>query len=531
MPSRQVREIPSAGSMTGAGRNGPVAAGRRQAAWVSMTVGNLGLLVAIGQGLVLVPLYLRFIGVRLYGSWLGSSGLISWLAGLDFGISGLMVQRMSSAYGRGDARGVAAYFSSGVLVQVSAAALMIGVAAAIRSGVPGWMGVGRGESRTFALCFLAAVVARALETADNAVSGLSFALQLPTFSAVARIFGTLLGFGVSATLLLDGDRLWAIAAGLLARNGSLLIADAVYAFYLLRVRVGVGIHLDRSTIADFVRLTPPMLVGSMANAFGGKSEPALIAMIMKPELVAVFSLTRRAGELAAMVLDRISGAVFPGFTHLYAEGDQTRAAGVLAEVLTGYAATATLMLGAFAAFNRSFLRLWVGEAQFGGITLTLLMASAIFLSTRNRLVSYLYGATGEIARGAMVTTAETVARVALMVPLLVWLGLEGPPLAALATGIVLSGVLSRLMGEKLRREWPRAWPPVQVGRVVGYAVVVGLGVVVGLVVNAGTWAGLVLLCGGYLLVGSSILFVCDRQMRTLSVAFARWVLTPILGMP
>ena len=55
-----------------------------------LAIGSYSILVVdIIQGLALVPLYISFLGERLYGFWLASGGIIAILGFLDLGISNI----------------------------------------------------------------------------------------------------------------------------------------------------------------------------------------------------------------------------------------------------------------------------------------------------------------------------------------------------------------------------------------------------------------------------------------------------------
>jgi O-antigen/teichoic acid export membrane protein len=502
---------------------------RRRAAWTILTWGNLTLVVTVAQGLILVPLYLRFLGVRLYGAWLGSAGVVGWLGLVDVGVASLMIQRMSAALGRDDRREAGQYYTTGLLVQVGVAVVMAAAALGMAAHVPGWMGVALEDTRTFELCFLGAAIAGAITVINNAVSGLAFALQSPALPTIAGALASLLGFAVTGAILFSGYGLWAIAWGMLARSGALLAANAAFAGVLLGRRIPLRLAPSRAVVRDFARLAPPMLAGSAASAVGGRTEPALIAMMLSPELAAVYSLTRRAADVAGMILSRIGAAAFPGFAHLVASRDRSRAPAVLAEVRAGFGAAATLMLGTFVALDRSFVSLWVGSRQFGGLPLVVLVAGAVFISSRNGIMSYLFGATGEIARSSLVIGLEAVVRIALMAALLSALGLLGLPLAVLVTGAVMAFVLGRLMSERLggRTSSVRGWRvplPILI-----QAAVFAAALAVGATVAAPTWSALVALGASFVVVALGAMTLLDVRMRNLGRDLLRWVWTPARG--
>ena len=80
----------------------PLQISRRRAAKINLILGYGRYTVGIFNQLVLVPLYLRFIGIAVYGSWLASGNVVALLSVLDIGFNLIVTQRLATAFGAGD---------------------------------------------------------------------------------------------------------------------------------------------------------------------------------------------------------------------------------------------------------------------------------------------------------------------------------------------------------------------------------------------------------------------------------------------
>jgi O-antigen/teichoic acid export membrane protein len=58
--------------------------------------------LGIGSNLILLPLYLRFWSVAVYGEWMALYAIVSYLANLDFGVTVAAVNAATMAHARGD---------------------------------------------------------------------------------------------------------------------------------------------------------------------------------------------------------------------------------------------------------------------------------------------------------------------------------------------------------------------------------------------------------------------------------------------
>jgi O-antigen/teichoic acid export membrane protein len=410
---------------------------RRQAAMVHLIGGYFNIGLTILQGFLLVPLYLHYLGPRLYGLWLASGGVLAWLAVLDMGLGSLMIQRTSRSYGQKDAGEVGLYFFNGLLLQCGFMALLVGGAALLASWLPVWFKATAAEAPPLQWCFLLAAVSVAMSILNNGAASLSQSLQRPLFMIIATAACTLVGLLATILFLWIGLGLWAIPGGLLTRNVPLLTGNLLYSLWLVN-RAGGRLRYDKAIMADMLKLSPALFTSKFGSGLVGQIEPVLIASMIRPELAAAFAITKRAGDVIKLLLDRVAGAVFPGFSHLYARGEKDKAADVAGQVMTLVFSAGLVCLGAYIAGNASFVRLWVGDAHFVGQGVTILIAVSIFMIITNNLLSYLLGATGDISRPALLIFAEAVLRVVLMLLLLPSLGLVGLPVAMIISTSLFS---------------------------------------------------------------------------------------------
>ena len=485
---------------------GPAAAAprsRRRAALVSLVGGSANVVLLIVQGLLLVPLYLRYIGPTTYGAWMASGDVLGWLSVLDLGVSGIVLQRMAAAHGRGDHRSVAEYYGTGILVQSSLVALLTLIAVGAASRVPGWLHVQGAEAAELSACFAVAGLATGLGLLGYVVGGLALATQRMLFVNVATFVTGLAGIAVTLVLLLAGHGLWALALGMLARTGLLLLATAVHAAWVVRHDLRVRLAPRRTVLRELAGLSSVSVLTMLGNAAAGRSDALLIGLLFGPQSVTVYVLTRRAGEIVAQFLARIGGAVSPGFAHLVGSGDDARATAVLGQVQRAYLVAGSASVALYIALNRTFMELWVGRAQYGGHALTVLMGINVLVVGWSALVLYLDGAAGIIRRAGVLVFVEAVVRIcAALVLLRVW-GVGALPVA----GVVTTALAGELGLHWLRRRLGGGARPRLGMRLRGAvlpALLLGLGIAAGTVRWAGSWPGFVL-AGAVLSAAAAVL--------------------------
>lgn len=108
---------------------------RTRATIANLTFQYSSLVLGIIRGLVLVPLYLKFIDIKLYGAWLASGNVIVWLALMNPGLNELLRQQVAKFYGKKDWNNLGKVIGTGGLSFVPASQNLF-------EAVSGWHNLG-----------------------------------------------------------------------------------------------------------------------------------------------------------------------------------------------------------------------------------------------------------------------------------------------------------------------------------------------------------------------------------------------------
>ena len=415
--------------------NQPSEPNRRHAALVNLVGGYVNLALVTISGVFLLPLYLHYIDHRLYGAWAGSGDIIAWLGILDLGFASLMIQRMSDAYGKQNDRLMAQYFATGILV-LSALVVILNIVALILSQyIPGLMHISGSAASVLSISFVLSFIATGLGIINNGLVGFSFALQKTTVPNLLTIVCGVLRIFCTIWLLTLGKGLMAIALSYVLYNGSLLIGNVIYAYYLYRLKIKYPFCPNLGILKEFFMISPPMFFAKFGNAVMGKSSAAVVAIFLRPELATILVVTGKMADIIRMFLDRFGGATFAGFAHLVGSGQFTKARRVYEELVSIHTSISVLMTCVYIATNQWFVTVWVGPDQFGGQWLTFMLGLSVLASSRSSLLEYLYGATGQIVRTAYVILSESVLQIPFIFIFLFLMRLPGLPLANTLTSI------------------------------------------------------------------------------------------------
>jgi O-antigen/teichoic acid export membrane protein len=443
--------------------------------------------IVVVQALVLAPLFLRELGAPLYGAWLASGELLVWILAFDLGLPNLLIQRIGAAHARGDVATVGEYLAAGLLVL---AVIGLGLAAAVvvvAPLVPALMGLSGEDAHALRSVLRVAGIATAALVTTNAVVGFSRGIQQTGLISAASVLSVLCGFLVTLALLLSGWGLWAAAAGVVAR-ATILVLGAAWFVWLQVRRQGLAAHVRIRWRAcrELLAISPVTAAGGLAYAGMTQSETALVAILGRPDLAAAYALTRRAGDLARVLIDVIGMASYGSFAHLVASSERSRSLAVHAEVSSLRLSLAVTAAGAYVAVNASLVTVWVGEAQYLGLAATVAFAVQMVAVGQAYLMNYLYRATGAVAKGSWLLVAESLLRIPLMVILFQWMGVVGIPLAGVLTAIGFGSLALAWTCRELADTCP-ARPTASVTLHLARGAVLGAGVMIGAAWYQPTW--------------------------------------------
>ncbi len=348
------------------------------------------------QGVLLVPVYLRYVGSAEFGLWLIAGGVATWVAVIDPGISALMQQRVSRALGS-ERRGKAVRLARrGLRLNAALTGAMM-VVGALASG---WLAraIDPGctvPTRTGWWLVFLSVAGVAAGLMANALTSLGVALR----AARAHTIVTLVcaSAGIAATLgglVLGGDVL-ALATGVLVRGG----LQVLLAYPLVQAELKVlGPMEDEPAADEDQQLDGRALAWAaydkIVGTFALSADLFFVGRGFEAVTVTSYALTKKPVDLLLGCFQRLVVALAPALSFL-SGGPRSAEAGA---VVTAVGARTLWLLGGAvlgtALLLETLVGLWVGPAQFAGGNVAGILAAGLGVSVGASFFGNLYFASG-----------------------------------------------------------------------------------------------------------------------------------------
>nr|WP_298994245.1 MATE family efflux transporter [uncultured Polaribacter sp.] len=395
-----------------------------------LAIGNyLTLALDVVQGLLFVPIFLNFLGSRMYGLWLGTGGVIAVLSFLDMGIATLCVQRVAREYGKKNYNKIGLYFFNGILINLGFMLIMFLAGFMISLFLNYFFELNASEYKELSGAFLIALLALILALINNTVEGTLNSLQKPVFPKIVQVLGVVLSIITTYVLLIYDFGVIAIPIGMLVRYLFALLPNIVFLTILFYKNNIPIIKFDFLTIKDYLNLSPSLFLSKLGTSLVSNIEPTLINIFITPEIAVYYSVTKKGGGLVRTILDRIGGIIYPSLSHLHASDDGKEFKKLVVNLVKIIFPITLIGFLMFIIINGLFVDLWVGSENFLGYLMTFLIALSLMFGFLSNFSSYLISTTGDIKYPSIMVFFESIAKLICLYLFLSILGIRGLPLS------------------------------------------------------------------------------------------------------
>jgi O-antigen/teichoic acid export membrane protein len=344
------------------------------------------------SNLVLIPLYLQYLGQENYGLWITISGVVSYLSLLNLGITQTTSNRFGTAVARREPSRARAVFATGFWAYVRIAGSALLLVWAIGPWLPWHLLVKGSEAAQAEVRWVL------LLSASGFLTEQPFSLAGGCLRAIGRI-GTQQKVGIGVNL----GRL-AAAIGYLSLGGGLqglvvlltltnLLGHGALYWLLIREVHEVSLARRFRDMAVAAEMRGPSFYYFLLQASGAVAfsiDPIVISSLLATVLVAPYGVAQRLTMMAATAVGTIAINFGPAFLSAQARGEQQhletlyRRSVIISAVLGVTAAVLLLLAGPL------FITAWVGKSNFIGwptfVALVMLMVINIVLQPADVLL-------------------------------------------------------------------------------------------------------------------------------------------------
>ena len=387
--------------------------------------------------LLVTPLYLDLTSQELFGLWLTLGSVLGWIKLGDMGISMALTRRSVEALEKNNYDLIRRLIYGAILSFLVIGAIFSGIGYLLTDTLVEMFEISGAIESDFRRTFYVLLGVAFIGPCFGVFGSVIEAKQHMAFQQINHTVITLLSIGVNVLLLFLGFGIIAFAFGLLF---SALIIPFIEVIYLRRIDKRIDFFPIKTTKKDIISLLKfggLFQILKIANLVSTSTDSIIIASILGTSFVSIYIFTGKLAFLFSIVLISIIPSVlFPGITQLFELGDKEKIARIYIK-LSNISIRLGLFIGVFyPVVNESFVNLWVGSENYGGLELTVIFVVWIVLESFLRGITAIIYSSGELHGLAVVSFIEAGLNILLTLYFINSLGLFGVALATILSRLI-----------------------------------------------------------------------------------------------
>lgn len=485
-------------------------ASRKKATVTNLIYQYSSLILTIIRGLLLVPLYLKFIDIKLYGAWLATGNVVTWLALMDPGLNELLRQQVAKFYGKEDLSSLGKTIGTGWTVMAVLSIITVVIGWVLSTVVPSlFLDESKLISELGISIFLASIGAALVFFSGSPGAVLQGFQRSDRFAAI-YVVSWVLGITSTIILLVKGFGLISLPLGSVLSGVVMSLGYSSDMLYFARKRLHIRLKWCTEYLNDIKSLVGATFLLQASRILTRNCDEFLIGIFLGPEVVPIVAFSKRLWDVALMFGQRVSVAFMPGLAHLWGEGDRKKVAAVAVKMLCVTLWLCGIEAAIILGFNKSFLSLWVGSQFFAGHSFNIMLALSVLVYVYIYAISQVLYAADDIKGPAIAGVIQSLLRAAMVVGLLFYVGILALPISTLISSVLMLGIYFR---KRFSQRLDLARPNCERSGILSIVVGMSLGLLGAYTLNLTKWLDLTVCVIAGTIITSLVLIAVDKAFK------------------
>ena len=329
--------------------------------------------VIIVNGIIMVPIYFKYISLSTYGALLASGNVVSMLGLLEAGYASVITQKMSSAIARSDEelfrKFAGANISSAFII--AAAIFLIGMS--VSPYVADWVNAPLDQNGNITQAYILALLSASISILVSLFGAFPQVWQDTKAVGIISVVSNVTAIIALVIFLLMGCGVVSIPLSYLVRSVMNLFIQGTWIlkkWHNLKLKKplfesNILIEILKNCIMPFMSKTSSSLMYH--------SQSFLISAFIGPSFSAIYDLTSKVTQCICGFLGNVNGSFFALFAITINKGNRDETQTIFDQVSTTYNILLTLALLFSLYFTMPIMHYWVGLEKYGGIVLLILI--------------------------------------------------------------------------------------------------------------------------------------------------------------
>lgn len=405
--------------------------------------------VMIVNGIIMVPLYFKFMSVSTYGAWLATGNLVSMLGLVESGFAGVVTQKMSAAITNKDNIKFLQLAGANIYTALLMASVLFLVGILFSHFISEWVNADPSIKQAITIAFIIALASASISLLVSLWGAFPQVWQDTKTIGMINAIVNLVAIIFLIIYLFSGFGVISLALGYLTRAVLNLFFQGTWILLKWRnMGLPKPVFCIETTKSLLKECFYPFL-SKVSNLFMGNSQSFIIAFFLSPTLAAIYDITSKIAAVSCNFVNMINGSFFALFSLTFATKDKEEINKLVKEVTSFFMVLLfTVILYSFC-FTKPIVKYWVGLDKYGGnLLLIAIVSSLLVLQIKNYFNNLLYTG-GLIKKSAKLDILSMIMYILILISIVNNVQVYAIPLAGLVTGILFIGLYLRLLKKEL----------------------------------------------------------------------------------
>lgn len=410
---------------------------------------SINAIVMIVNGIIMVPIYFKFMSVSTYGAWLATGNVTAMLGLLESGFASVITQKMSVALTNNDNRKFINLASANIYTAFLMAIILFVIGLIISPFVANWVNAEQTIQQSITVAFIISLASAAISLMVSLFGAFPQVWQETKIVGIISTSVNILAIISLVIYLYNGFGVVSLALGYLTRSLLNLVGQG---FWIIMKWKSLNLSKPIFNLLEIKNLLKDCFypfLSKISNVILGNSQSFIIAMFISPTMAAVYDLSSKIALVSTNFVSMINGSFFGLFSLTFATRDKMEINKLIKRVSVFFIVMLFSVLLYSLVFTKAFVNFWVGLDKYGGDLLLLFIVASFLIRQLKQYFNNLLYTGGLINKSAKLDVMSMILYVMVLLSIVKTAQIYAIPIASIITGILFIGMYLRLLNRYL----------------------------------------------------------------------------------
>jgi O-antigen/teichoic acid export membrane protein len=368
---------------------------------------NIGFVISIVNGILIIPLYLHYIDSSLYGAWLATGNILTWITVVDPGVGDVLLQKVAFAIGKDDKQEIGAAIASGILISAGLFFISVVIGYGFSFFIGDLANINKLYRADILSAFRIALWGTAFGLLADTFRNIVLAYQKTKLNGIFLYSIIVVAIILNIVLLILHFGVFALAYAALFRGLATFVYSLIFTIVLIK-RNHVHLRFQRAYFKSFSRIFAFTFSSRLFETVATNIDLILVSRYLGNSAVTVLDLCRRPLKLVTGLANNVTISMLPSLPHLFGSGQTEKIRIIVMRIWTTILWLSGFLIGGFILFNYNLTSNWVGRQFWIGNRNNIIMCLSFFMLSIGYNLSNITYSMGDIRNNSIINVVKSI---------------------------------------------------------------------------------------------------------------------------